>query len=47
MGGILDEKELRVQPKIGLAWLGMAGLFLECSRGDDSEAEAWHSSKIV
>ena len=34
--GISDGKELRAQPRVGLAWQKVASLFFGCSRGDDT-----------
>ena len=48
MGGILDGKELRVQPRIGLAWQRVQGYSsLGALEGMSSEAETRHSPKIV
>ena len=42
------EKKLQAQPRIGLAWQRVAGLFLlGVLEGTSSGAEACHSSRIV
>ena len=46
-GWILDGKELQTQPRIGLAWQRVAVYSLGVLEVIGSEAEAYHSSKIV